>query len=81
MILEVMADEFGYGNHRKEFETILEKTKFLKTMYTSLERKCEELKSIVSMYMNDLHTNPNARPKISTKNVGVQAVLIPEKVN
>jgi hypothetical protein len=81
MIHEVKTDEFGYGNHWKEFEMILEKKKVLRSMYTSLESQCEELKSIVSMCMNDLCTNPNARPKISTKNVRVQAVLIPEKGN
>lgn len=80
-MLEVLTEKLGHGKHRKELQMILEREKVWRSKFTSLNRQCKELKTIVNMHVNDLKTNPNARPHIITRTVGLQAVLFPKKVN
>jgi hypothetical protein len=80
-MLEVMTEKLGNGRHRKELQMILEREKIWRTKFSTLNRQCKELKTIVSMHMNDLRNNPNAKPHVITRTVGLQAVLTPKKVN
>uniref|UniRef100_A0A2S2QUC7 Uncharacterized protein n=1 Tax=Sipha flava TaxID=143950 RepID=A0A2S2QUC7_9HEMI len=78
-MLEVMTEKLGNGRHRKELQMILEREKIWRTKFSTLNRQCKELKTIVSMHMNDLRNNPNAKPHVITRTVGLQAVLTPKK--
>jgi hypothetical protein len=80
-MLEVMSEKLGGGRRSKEIQKVLEIEKAWRSKYTLLHKECEELINIFNMNKENSHINPNARRHIVTRNVGLQAELIPEKVN
>ncbi|XP_025416060.1 activating transcription factor 7-interacting protein 1-like isoform X2 [Sipha flava] len=78
-MLEVMSEKLGGGRRSKEIQKVLEIEKAWRSKYTLLHKECEELINIFNMNKENSHINPNARRHIVTRNVGLQAELIPEK--
>jgi hypothetical protein len=60
---------------------LVQKEKVWRLKYKNLSEQIKELKMVIDMHKEELKTNPNARPIIFKKDIGLQTAITPMKVN
>lgn len=76
-----MTDTSDQGKLREKVDLLLRKEKIWRAKFELIHKQVKELKTVIKMHKEDLEKNPNAKPHIVTRTVGLQALVGEKKVN